>query len=231
MRARVTACALLFSMTIIADAQAQVYLGSTDSPQRGSFEVSGGVVYAGGFSLGDLAAELTNNDGNNAPGFTLFTTDTRVKPAIGVQGRAGFYLSKSISFEAGVQYSRPVVATELSGDAEEADEITAEETMNRYIVDGSLLFYLQPLAFGSGRGMPFIAVGAGYLRELHEGNELVETGTEYHAGVGIKFWLTQGSSRIGIRGDVGVSVRDGGFDFEDKRRMLPTAGASLVYLF
>jgi hypothetical protein len=47
----------------------------------------------------------------------------------------------------------------------------------------------------------------------------------------VKFWVTSGKRRFGLRGDAGVTVRDGGFDFEDKRRLLPTAGASLIVLF
>ena len=73
--------------------------------------------------------------------------------------------------------------------------------------------------------------GAGYLRELHEEDALVEEGVEYHAGAGLKWWFGQGSRRFGVRGDVGMSVRDGGFDFDEGARVVPVAGVSLVYTF
>ena len=71
--------------------------------------------------------------------------------------------------------------------------------------------------------MPFLW-GAGYLRELHEDDAFVEEGLEYHAGGGIKWWFGQGRRRVGVRGEAGISIRDGGFDFEDGQRIVPTAG-------
>ena len=229
-RVAVLAAALLVSAA--APARAQVYIGGGgDAPRRGSWEAGGGVVWTAGFELPATDALLTGNDGNSSSPFTLFTTDARVRPVFGAQGRVGFYLSRSLAFEAGVQYSRPVLRAEIGDDAEDVPDLTVEEQLSRYIIDGSLVLHLPSLRFSRGKGMPFVQAGAGYLRELHEGEELVETGTTYHAGAGVKYWVRQGKRRIGLRGDVGVSVRDGGFDFEDTRRVLPTAGASLIVLF
>lgn len=212
-------------------ASAQVWRGPSDAPRRGSWEIGGGVVWSGGFDLGSQSADLTANAGNDAPPYTLFRSDWEVKPVIGVQGRAGVYLSRAVAIEGGVLYSRPVVSARISGDVEDAEDVTAEEKMSRYIFDGSILFHLTNLQFAGGRGVPFVAAGAGYLRELHEGNELVETGTEYHAGGGVKIWFGEGRRRAGIRADVGVSIRDGGYAGDGGSKTLPTAGASIVYLF
>ena len=73
--------------------------------------------------------------------------------------------------------------------------------------------------------------GAGYLRELHEEDALVEEGVEYHAGVGLKWWFGQGGRRFGLRGEGGISIRDGGFDFKDGQRVVPVVGGSVVYTF
>lgn len=228
--ARRTAAVAALALLTAAPAAAQVYIGS-DIPRRGSWEVGGGVVWARGFELDSLPAQLTANEGNNASPFTLFASEWEVGSIAGLQARGAFYLSRSLAIEGGVQYSRPVVTARLSGDAEEAEDLTAEETMSRYIIDGSVLFHFTNLAFANGRAVPFVSAGAGYLRELHDGNELVETGAEYHAGGGIKVWLTQGRRRAGLRGDVGLSIRDGGFASETGRRTLPTAGASVIFLF
>ncbi len=79
--------------------------------------------------------------------------------------------------------------------------------------------------------MPFVFGGAGYMRELHDRDALVEDGFEYHAGLGLKWWFNESRRGFGIRGDVGVSIRDGAFDFEDGRRIVPVAGGSLIYRF
>jgi hypothetical protein len=218
----------LFAFVMTGTASAQVYVGQAGGPRRGSVEVAGGFVWTGGFDVDAQAAELT---GSTQTSFTLFTIDARVRPANGAQARVAFYLTPTLALEAGVQYSRPVLTARLSSDAEDAEDVTADETLSRYVVDGSIVYHLRGLSFAGGRGMPFLAAGAGYLRELHEDDQLIETGAEYHAGTGLKFWIARGRRSIGLRGDIGVTVRDGGFDFEEKRRMLPTAGASLVYLF
>jgi hypothetical protein len=88
------------------------------------------------------------------------------------------------------------------------------------------------LSFASGKGVPFVLGGGGYLRELHEKNEVIETGREYHAGAGLHLWFgNSGKHRLGLRTDVGVSIRTGGADASDSKHTVPTAGASLAYLF
>ena len=212
-----------------ADADAQIWIGS-DAPQRGSVEISGGVVVFGGFDMGSLDAEETRNINTGTGSFTLFTADSRVGAAPGAQLRVGVYLSKAISIEAGLQYGRPKLSTTLTSDAEDAPDLTAEETTTRYLVDGSLVLHLTRLSFAGGRGVPFLSGGGGYLRELHDRNEFIETGREYHATAGLKLWFGR-TPRVGLRVDAGASIRDGGSDFRSGRRTVPTASVSLAYLF
>ncbi len=213
-----------------APAAAQVYIGR-EVPHAGTFEVSGGGVWFGGYDLGSVAAEETRNTGTGTGPFVLFTVDSRAKPAPGLQGRFGVYLARSASIEAGVQLARPVLSSRISGDAEEAPEVTATETLTRLIVDGSVVLHLRGLSFAGGKGVPFVLGGGGYIRELHEKNEVVETGREYHAGAGAHLWFGRGKRRLGARTDVGISRRSGGADQAGIKRMVPTAGASLAYLF
>jgi len=214
----------------VTSASAQVWAGS-DVPHRGSWEISGGAAWSSGFDLGDRAAQETRNPGTGSGVFNLFETSSRVGSATGGHARVGAYLSRSLAVEAGVQYLRPVVSTRISGDFEEAVDLTATETLTRYVFDGSLVLHIDGLKFAGGRGVPFIMGGGGYVRELHTRNELIETGSEVHAGTGFKLWFGRGARRFGVRADVGVSRRNGGFDFSDGNRTLPIAGASLVYLF
>lgn len=201
------------------------------TPRAGSWEIGGGVAFGGGFDLGEAAAELTRNTTSGTAGpFTQFVTDGRVESSPGVEGRVGYYFSPRFALEGGVSFSQPSLAYDISGDTEGGQDVTAEETLDRYLFSGSALWHFaRPSA--STRVVPFIFGGAGYFRELHESQELVETGTEYHAGAGLKIWFGNTRRRLGLRGDAGVSFRDGGVDPEDKFRMVPTAAASLIYLF
>ena len=218
-------------------AAAQVWVGS-NTPRRGSWEIGAGAAWSAGFDLGDRAAQLTRNPGTGTGLFDQFATSSRVTSTIGGQARAGVYLSRSLAVEGGVQYLRPRLSIRVSGDSEQADDVTVSETMSRYVFDGSLVLRLDGLTFAGGRAVPFVLGGGGYVRELHARNELIETGTEVHAGAGVRIWLGRGARRLGrgarrlgLRADVGVTRRNGGFDFSDGSRMLPTAGGTLIYLF
>lgn len=201
------------------------------APRAGSWEVGGGLMYVRGYDLGDAAAELTRNTTTGPSDFDLFTTASRVEPMWAAEGRVAYYLSWRFAIEGAVRYGQPVYSVDVGGDAESAPDITAEEKLNQYLFAGSALWHFGRPPSPRMRVVPFVFGGAGYLRELHEGQELVETGIEYHAGAGVKYWFGASRRRFGLRGDAGVSFRDGGFDPEEKLRPVLIGGASLVYLF
>ena len=136
-----------------------------------------------------------------------------------------------MSVEGAVLVSRPDLATKLSGDAESAPDLTATETLTRLRVRRICLFHLTGASFSGGRGVPFVLGGGGYLRDAHEKNEVIETGHEFHVGGGLHYWFGQGKHRVGVRGDVGISIRSGGADAIEKNRTTPTAAGSIAYLF
>jgi hypothetical protein len=224
------AAVVLAACAVPSVASAQVYIGR-DVPHRGTVEASGGVTYSAGYDLGTISAEETRNTGGASGPFVLFTATSRAKTSPGAQGRLGVFLAPSASIEGGIQVSRPILSTELSDDFESAPDVTATERLTRLVVNGSLLLHLTRLTFAGGKGVPFLLGGGGYIRELPEKNEVVETGHEYHAGAGLHLWYGQGKHRVGLRGDFGVSWRRGGADATDVQRTVPTAGVSLAYLF
>jgi hypothetical protein len=199
------------------------------APRRGSIEVGGGFTFLPGFDMGGRTADLTTS--SRTTRFDLFTTESRVGDFMALNGRVGYYFSRSISVEANVRFARPELSVDLSGDAESAAAVTATETASHYVFGGSMLFDLRAASFAGGRAVPFVSGGAGYLRELHEGNLLVETGTEYHAAAGLKYWFGKGDNRFGLRVEGGVSAREDGFDDEDGRRVQPMVAAGLSYVF
>ena len=222
---------LLISLAVLsltAAAEAQVYLGS-DAPRRGSFEAAGGGMFAPGFDLGSVTAELTRSTPTEK--FDLFTSDTEVSGFPGAFVRLGYYLADSVSVEGGFRYARPIISVRLSGDAESAPDLTADETASHYVFEGSARWHLRNLSFASGSAIPYLSGGAGYLRELHEGNQLVETGQEYHALAGINFWLGSGTHRFGLRFEGGLSARKKGFDPDESLRMQPIVFGGVAYLF
>lgn len=219
-------CTGLALLVVASTCDAQVYIGRK-TPHKGSVEVSGGGVYQGGTDLPDYTATLTRNPTTGPGPFELFKSDASLGAAVGVQARVGVYLSSAVSIEGGVQVVRPTLEVRLSADAESAPDTVATESINSYLFTGSVLYHL-----GAGKRLkPFMIAGAGHVRDLHAGDELLETGLEYHAGGGIKSWFGRGRRKLGVRAEVLLSIRDGDVGTENDRRMVPTAGFSLAYLF
>jgi len=196
---------------------------------RARWEVGGGVVWVGGVDFGRATAEETRNPGTGSGPFDLFVTDNELGAAPGLVARVGYNVTPVVGVEGGIRVTRPELTYKASADAEEATDITATETLTQWVFDGSIVLHLTGLTFAGGRGVPFIAAGAGYLRDLHDGSELLETGTEYHGTAGVKVWFGA-RARAGFRAEGGVSNRDG-FDLSSKRRTVPVASASLTYRF
>jgi Outer membrane protein beta-barrel domain len=192
----------------------------------GRVEISGGALFTGGFDLGEHTAELTSNTGTTGGETTLFESDGQLKAAPGLLGRIAFLVTPAFALEGGVRFAKPVLEIRTSNDFENAAETTATETISQYVFEGSALWY-----FGQRfqRVRPFVYGGAGYLRELHEGGVSIETGTEYHAGAGVRWAL--GSGGFGVRAEGGFSIRDGGVDFNSGRRTVPVVAGSLTWRF
>ena len=227
---RLGLCVTFASAVLPASVAAQIYIGQ-DIPRRGKVEISGGIVWSGGYDVGSASAEETRNTGTGTGPFVLFSASSEADPSVGLQGRLGVYLARSVSVEGGVFVARPDISTRLSGDAESAPDLTATETLTRLIIDGSVLFHLTGASFGGGKGMPFVIGGGGYLRDAHEKNEVIETGHEFHVGGGLHYWFGQGKHRFGVRADAAVSWRTGGADSADTTRTVPMAAGSIAYLF
>lgn len=196
-----------------------------DAPHRGSIEVGGGGTFVGGFDMGGGTVDLTTS--SPTARYDLFSTASKVNSFPGLSARVGYYLWKTISIQGDFRYARPELSVELSNDAESAANVTATEKASHYVFGGTLVWDLRD----GGNAVPFVSGGAGYLRELHEGNQLVETGVEYHATAGLKYWLGSGEHRFGLRFEAGLSARNKGLDDEDRRRVLPLVSAGISYLF
>ncbi|MGH9175954.1 MAG: hypothetical protein ACRD1H_16430 [Vicinamibacterales bacterium] len=185
--------------------------------------VSGGLSLNGGYPVGDRNAELRRNAVGTPAAFTLFRADSILDRASGVEARIGFALTRALAIEVGGTYARPRLDITISRDSESTESVQVAEQLSQFTVDVSGVFQLPRVALGS-RMRPYAAVGAGYLRQLHEDRLLVETGRIYHVGGGVRYWLRGGSATsraLGVRGDARYVRRTGGVDFENRSRGYP----------
>lgn len=223
MRHGLIAVAVLVALPVTA--AAQPYAG-TRAPHKRSFEVSGGVLWTGGYDAGSADATLTRNTTTGPGPLTLFVVNGRVRSAPGADAHLGVFLGRRVAAEATFQYSRPILRARVTSDFESAPDTDADGTITSYLLGGSLLYH-----FGEGRFVPFVSGGGGYLRQLHEDNADLLTGTEVHAGGGLKYWLGTGTRRLGVRLEAQGSGRSKSVAFIQKRRVVPTVTAGLAFLF
>lgn len=203
---------------------AQPYAGST-RPGAGTLEIGGGVLWSRGYDAGGRAALETRNTTAGTGPLTLFETESQMLSATGVGAQVGVYLGRRLSAEGVFKYSRPILRLRAASDFENADSLNIDGQVATYVVGGSVLYH-----FGDGRFVPFVSGGGGYLRQLDEGNAVLVTGSEIHAGGGVKIWF-RSARRLGLRLDAEVSSRDKAVAFEQKRRIIPTLGAGVSVRF
>jgi hypothetical protein len=204
--------------------------GQTRTGQVGRFEVAGGGGVFGGAGLGTSDANLRANALTPTP-YRLFTTTSNFATAPLVEARVAAGMSRRVAVEGRFAFSRPELRTSISSDAEQGNAITAVERIDRYMVDGSIVFALDSLRWREV--IPFVAAGAGYVRELHEGQTLIEAGHSYNVGGGVRRRLFIHDRAFvksgGLRGDVRVYLVSDGAAFDsDTRARVAVSGAFFV---
>jgi hypothetical protein len=220
------AAALLVILAVVtawpADAIAQ---GSAGRVEVG---IGGGLL--GGAGLADDDAELRTRSGTNV---ALFGADSELSRAGELEVRGGIALTRRYSLELRAGISHPELRAVIAGDIEGAPDTTLVERLDRYAVDASFVARFDRLRIGPL--VPFVAAGAGYLRQLHEGLMLVEQGTAYHVGGGARHDVFSGGGGMlkaaGVRGDVRVYLFSGGVALSGRPTAVAGASASLFVVF
>ena len=153
--------------------------------------IDAGVVWSGGYDIGDATAQLRGNGMGASPaGLTLFTAKSRVTSVSAPQLRIGFAATTRTAVECGIALTRPRVGVAIGGDAEAPSQQLPGEELEQYLIDGGVTWQV-PIRMGA-RLAPFVSGGATYLRQLHEDRTLAETGQIYYAGGGARYWLRGG---------------------------------------
>lgn len=222
---------VVFALALTAVYPASAQTRNLAPPER--IEVSGGAGWIGGASVGAVDAELRAATVSQSP-FRLFSTDSRFGGAATFHVTAGFALTRRFAVEGGVTVSHPELRASISEDVESAPPITIAERIDQYSIDANLVVMIRELAIGQ-QTVPFVSAGAGYLRQLHAGQTVVEHGHVFHAGGGIKHWLLirrQGLIRgAGVRADAHLYLMSGGIAFEDHPRPHGAVSGSVFLAF
>jgi hypothetical protein len=192
-------------------------------------EFAGGVGVLTGAALGSQPADLRTATAGQP--YRLFSSSSRMSTASILDLRITVPLTKRYGVEAHAAFGHPEIRTALSSDAEGAPDVTAVERLDQYVVDGGLVVGLDQW---SGAGLhPFVTVGGGYLRQLHEDLVVIEEGGVFFVGGGVKHTLLTRSESfirgLGARADVRLNLLSGGIHIDDSvRRHVSVSGGLFV---
>jgi hypothetical protein len=205
---------------------------SANAAVVGRFELSVGTVWFGTAAVGSRDATLTGSGGG---GFRLFSTSSELGGATGVHVRVGGCVTHVIEAEASASYASPLLTTSIANDAENAAPTSVSESVRQFTIEGGALVNLTRWRFGS-RVFPFVTAGGGYLRQLHEGGTLAQTGKVGYVGGGARIPLVSRGARerlkqLGVRADLRALVRSGGVTLDGQSHLSPALAASLFVNF
>jgi hypothetical protein len=196
----------------------------------GRVELSVGAGLLGGAQLGERAADLRAG-GSGGP-FRLFDSESELARSGLVEARAGVRVTSRYTLEARVALSRPDLRTTVSSDLEAPPVDPLAEQVKQYAFDGGVRMGLGDSAiFGLA---PFVSAGAGYLRQLHENDALVDEGHYFYAGGGMARWLVIRSGMlrgVGVRADARLYLFSGGDSLSDDGRQQGAISGSFVVAF
>jgi hypothetical protein len=189
------------------------------APRPRSFEVSVGGVALAPVDFGTSRATLVANQAS-APEVTFFNAATEFGAGTGVDGRLAFNITRSLAVEGGLVWTRATLESRITSDVEGIPDATLTEEVDTYFVEASAVWHLRQLT--AGRLLPFVAGGAGYLRQL-DGEKLLtdDPGQVYHAGGGVKVLFRQrprGLIRgLGLRADARLYFLTSGVELDESR--------------
>jgi hypothetical protein len=189
------------------------------------FQISGGIEWMGGASVGTVNAnEIVASGG----AFPLFKVTNELGGAVGVNARIGKRVWRAFELEASASYSRPELRSTTTGDVESAPDLTATDRLRQITVEGAVLFSTP--RWRIGRATPFVSGGGGYLRQLHEGDTLAQDGQIYAFGGGVRVPLLARNGRprsLGLRADARAVVRARGAAPDGASHLSPAFSVSV----
>jgi hypothetical protein len=235
--ARVGKAAAAFALVCVAgawtaaDAQSRPPRKPPVTRPRGParLELGAGVGLDTAVALGERPAALRGADGRP---FALFQTSTELAATVRIDARVGYALTPRYVLEGQFGFVRPEVRTAVSGDVEGGADESAAGHIDQYSVSLGMAVRL-PVTFGGLT--PFVAGGAGYVRELPENLPPIEAGYLVYAGGGVRRTLAMRPDRffrvLGVRGDARWQRLDRVVRVLDRPRSQGSISGSLFVMF
>jgi len=194
----------------------------------GRVEVGGGFRYTGSIELARVNA-TERSFGHTRR--TVFISDTSIDSSASGLVWVAVRLTPTFDAEGAITVGAPGLATAISNDVEGAAGTTAREDLRQYSFEGGVAVH--PAEWRRLSWSPYMTAGAGYLRQLHEGHVLVDTGSLFYAGAGLKYTMRSGARGLkpGVRADLRAAFMKDGVAFDSALHGAPEFSLSAFVRF
>jgi hypothetical protein len=192
--------------------------------EEGRFDAGVGFRFTGSMTLASANAVERGLGGMSR---TVFSSETAIQPSAGALAWMSVRLTRLLDAEVAVTVSAPGLVTSITDDVENVPDASAREDIRQFSFEGGLVAH--PAGWRRGPWRPFVDAGAGYLRQLHEGRVLVETGSQFYLGAGTRYLFK--TPRPGIRADLRAAFFKDGIAFDSRYHGAPTFSLSAFVRF
>jgi hypothetical protein len=190
-------------------------------------ELGGDVLWLTGVRFNDVNASETAFGGATR---VVFRSSTKLEQAVCPEAKVVVGLTSTIDAEGAVAFGRTHLSTSLTSDVEAASA-TASAPLTLYLFQGGVAAHL--VRWQRGRVAPFASGGIGYLRQLHDGHALVQNGTSWYVGGGLRYPLkndrARGLNSAALRLELRATILPGGLTVDGATHVLPTAIAGVFF--
>jgi hypothetical protein len=191
--------------------------------------LSVGGVWVSPVSFGTATAGLERPDGST---LVVFRADNDLGMGLGVEASLGFELRRHLWAEATGGWVFSELRTKVTDDVESAADTTVTESLSRFTVEGSALWYFRE----KGKTSYFVRGGVGWMRELTGSSSLTHDGVVANGGLGVQHWWRDNPKgsfrRLGFSADVRLNFRSESLSqVESKARVSLAAAGKLVVGF
>lgn len=211
--------AAIFAMPALAVGQ---------TPQAPRTEVSGGLRAVAPVPFTAVDARETTVGGGT---LTVFETRSTLGTAAGAHVRVGVRVTPAWWVESAIGIDSTTLSTEVTRDRD-TGAITVTEPITQYLFEVGAMRRL-----GRSRPRrvePFLGAGAGYLRQLHDGQTLVQSGWSGYAGGGLSYRLSGTAvsrNAVGLRFDIRAVLLGESITLDRQLHLAPSFGASVFVRF
>ena len=186
-------------------------------------------AWIGPVSFGESSMDLLRPDGSP---LTVFRSENRLASGLGTEVHVAFPARQRLTVELSGTWTRADLESRISGDIEDAEDVTVSEALDRVTAEGSLVWTWRT----TRRTSWFVRGGAGWMREMAARGLLREDGVIVNAGAGLRYWWRErprgALRRLGLRFEGRASIRSSGLSLgEQTSRIAPVFSGGLILGF